>query len=86
MRLAQANAVLDMGRNLKSQFGDGSFAWPTKPLIVSVGEEYAKIEFSFFSDEELGLNRILVTFPVDFTGSDLLNVSPVTVSWDSTES
>jgi len=86
VRLAQASAVLELGRFLENRFSIDRNLRPSDPLIVSVGEEFAKIEFAFLSEIETFSNRILVTFPVDVTGAELPNVSPVAVSWERTDS
>lgn len=81
-RLAQASAVLELGRVLELQASDGQEVRAASPLIVSVGDRFAKIEFSFLSEIERFSNRISVAYPVDVTGAELPNVSPVVVLWE----
>lgn len=84
-RLAQATAVLELGRDLDSRFIIAEDERPSAPLIVSVGEEFAKIDFDFLSEIEPFSNRILITFPVDATGADLPSISPVVVSCERSD-
>lgn len=75
LKIIQARELLELGRQLERRF-DGKLEQLTSgPVIVEMGTEFGKLEFS-------PNGRILASWPVDSLGEDLPNQLPTVVSWE----